>query len=215
MDVMDANVHLGKIAGIRVGVHWSLLLIFWLVAWSLAGGQLPHAAPGHALGAYGIAALCAGVIFYACLLAHELAHSVVARHRNIDVEGILLWLLGGVSNLKGEPADPDSELRIAIAGLGYGFMALGLASVAAFGLGTNGVWLAAIGWFLVSASHSKARASVMAGNLAGWRVKDAMTPAPLTVPTWASLDRLVEEDVSYIDERAPHRQTEGDRHDHR
>jgi Zn-dependent protease len=277
MEVMDANVSLGKIAGIRVGVHWSLLLIFWLVVWSLAGGQLPHAAPGHATGAYWIAALCAGVIFYGCLLAHELAHSVVARHRNIDVEGIVLWLLGGVSKFKSEPADPEGELRIAIAGpatsaalavgffvlsrlssvghpgsllagtfgwlgwinallavfnllpafpldggrvlrsmlwrhnrnkqqatniaarsgavFGYGFIVVGLASLAVAGLGINGLWLAAIGWFLVSASKSEARASVMAGNLAGWRVMDAMTPAPLTVPTWASLDRLMEEGV--------------------
>src|SRR5579871_1012816 len=77
---MEENVHLGKVAGIKIGANWSLLLIFWLIVWSLASGQLPHSAPGYSTAAYYTAALLAGALFYVCLLAHELAHALVARH---------------------------------------------------------------------------------------------------------------------------------------
>ena len=113
---MKESVHLGKIRGIRVGIHWSLLVIAGLVVAGLADSQLPHSAPGHTSALYWIAGLVTAAVFYGCLLAHELSHALVARRRNIEVEGIVLWLLGGVSKLKGEPADADSERRIAIAG---------------------------------------------------------------------------------------------------
>jgi len=113
---MDETVRLGKVAGIRIGANWSLLVIFGLIVVSLAGAQLPHSAPGHIAPAYYLAAACVAAAFYASLLAHELAHAVVARHHDIEVEGIVLWLLGGVSKLKADAVDPDTELRIAVAG---------------------------------------------------------------------------------------------------
>jgi len=127
---VNESVHLGTIRGIRVGLHWSLLVILWLIVASLAGYELPHAAPGHTSAAYWGAAVVAAVLFYACLLAHELAHSVVALRRNIEVDGIVLWLLGGVSQLKGDANSADDEGWIAIVGpltsalLGAGFFVL-------------------------------------------------------------------------------------------
>ena len=64
-----------------MGIHWSLLVIFGVVAAGLAGSQLPHSAPGHPTAFYWIAALAATATFYFCLLAHELAHAVVAQRR--------------------------------------------------------------------------------------------------------------------------------------
>jgi Zn-dependent protease len=113
---MNESAHLVTVRGIRVGAHWSLLLILWLLVTSLASWQLPHVAPGHVGAAYAVAALGAAVAFYACLLAHELAHAVAARHRNIDVEGIVFWLFGGMTKLKGEAADADDEQHVALAG---------------------------------------------------------------------------------------------------
>ena len=143
---MDETVHLGRIAGVRVGINWSLFVIFWLIAWSLASSELPHAAPGHSDVAYWLAGFAAAVVFYGCLLAHELAHAVVARHHGIEVEGIVLWLFGGVSRLKGEAATPDTELRVAFAGpatslgLGLLFWAVTLA------IGTGSLAAAVTGW---------------------------------------------------------------------
>jgi Zn-dependent protease len=113
---VNESVHLGTIRGIRVGLHWSLLVILWLIVASLAGYEIPNAAPGHTSTAYWSAAVVAAVLFYACLLAHELAHAVVARRRNIEVDGIVLWLLGGVSQLKGDANSANDERSIAIVG---------------------------------------------------------------------------------------------------
>ena len=53
------------------------------------------------------------VLFFACLLGHELAHSLVARRYGVKVSGITLWLFGGVSRLEGEPPSAQSEALIA------------------------------------------------------------------------------------------------------
>ena len=55
------------------------------------------------------ALIIAAVLFLASLLAHELAHSLVARRNGIEVESIVLWLLGGVAQLKGEAKTPGAE----------------------------------------------------------------------------------------------------------
>ena len=275
---MNESVHLGKIQGIRVGIHWSLLVIAGLVVAGLADSQLPHSAPGHTSASYWIAALTTAAVFYGCLLAHELAHALVARRRHIEVDGIVLWLLGGVSKLKGEATDADSERRIAIAGpatsvvlaagffvlsrvfgaghpaslaaavfgwlgwvngllavfnllpafpldggrvlrsvlwrrhgdkrqatqtaartgtaFGYGMMAAGTVTFFATGAGLNGLWLAMVGWFLVSASRAEAATSARTEAFRGLRVRDVMTPNPLTVPTWVTLDQLMAEGVN-------------------
>jgi len=113
---MNESVHLGRIFGIPVGANWSLLVVFWLIAWSLADTELPGAAPHYSHAAFWLAGALAAVVFYACLLAHELAHAVVARRAGMVVDGIVLWLFGGVSRLEGDAATPDTELRVAVAG---------------------------------------------------------------------------------------------------
>jgi len=144
---MEETVPLGRVAGVRIGANWSLLLVFWLIAWSLADAQLPHGAPHHSSAAYWMTAVVATAAFYACLLAHELAHAVVARRSGMVVEGIVLWLFGGVSRLKGEAATARTELRVALAGpatslgLGLAFWALTVAID-----GHVALLAAAIGW---------------------------------------------------------------------
>jgi Zn-dependent protease len=93
-----------------------VLVIGWLLVWGLADGQLPSDAPHYATIWYWLAAIAAVVIFWAGLLAHELAHSLVATKRGVEVAGITLWLFGGVSRLRGETSTPADELRVALAG---------------------------------------------------------------------------------------------------
>lgn len=38
---METNLRLGRIAGIRIGINWSVLVVAWLVTWSLSTGALP------------------------------------------------------------------------------------------------------------------------------------------------------------------------------
>jgi Zn-dependent protease len=112
---MRPTFRLGRIAGVEVGFHWSLLAIGALLVGSLAGSMLPQAVP-HAHGSYLSAAVLAVVLFFASILAHELAHSIVARRQGQTVNGITLWLLGGVSELGSEAKNANDELRVAIAG---------------------------------------------------------------------------------------------------
>jgi Zn-dependent protease len=108
-----ATFVLGRIAGVRVGVHWSVLLIFGLIAFGLAQGRLAAVYPNYPVAVYWVAGFFAAVVFFASLLAHELAHSVVARRNGVEVDDIVLWLLGGAARLKAEASTPAAELRIA------------------------------------------------------------------------------------------------------
>jgi Zn-dependent protease len=150
---MRATFHLGRIAGIPVGVNWSVLVIFALVAWGLAAGRFPLAYPGHSAWTYALTDIAAAVVFFAGLLAHELAHGVVATRNGLRVESITLWFLGGVAQLQAEPRDPGAELRIAGAGPLVSFLlavifggiaaAIGLLAGPTLTFGTF-AWLAAI-----------------------------------------------------------------------
>lgn len=114
---------LGRIAGIRLGAHWSVLVTVGLFTWVL-GSYLTGTA---ATAVVWITAVIGAIAFCAALLAHELAHSIVARRSGIRVDVIVLWLLGGVSELGEEPRDARTDLRIASAGP---LTSLGIAAVA-------------------------------------------------------------------------------------
>jgi len=146
---MRPSVRLGRIAHIEVGIHWSVLVIMVLLVWSLAGATLPELAPGSSDSVYWLVAVIGVLLLFASLLAHELAHSVVAERRGVSVDGITLWLLGGVSQLHGEAKTPRDEFDITAAGpltsvaLAFGFGAIA-ALVAAIGGPT--VLVAGLGW---------------------------------------------------------------------
>jgi Zn-dependent protease/CBS domain-containing protein len=118
-------------------VHWSVLVIFGIIAVGLAGTRLPDAYPGHSTTVYWAIGLFTAVVFLASLLAHELAHAVLARRNGVDVDDIVLWLLGGVARLKGEAPNPGAELRIA--GIGP------LVSLILGGVFTGIAWLLHLG----------------------------------------------------------------------
>ncbi len=112
---MDRGFSIGHIFGINVRVDWSWLLIFALVVWNLAavfGGAHPDWGPALTWGT----ALVAALLFFGSVLAHELAHSLVAKARGIPVRGITLFLFGGVSNIQREPPSPGAEFVMAVVG---------------------------------------------------------------------------------------------------
>jgi len=130
---MPSSIKFGKIAGIEIGVHWSWVLIFALITWSFAGGILAEYYPDWSeTRRWGVAVIVA-VIFFISILLHELSHSLVAKARGIHVEGITLFVFGGVSRLGREPESASEEFQIAIVGpltslaIGVGFAILWLA----------------------------------------------------------------------------------------
>jgi Zn-dependent protease/predicted transcriptional regulator len=146
---MHETVSFGRVLGIRVGANWSLLIIAALLMLGLAVGVLPEAAPDSPAWLAWVVAGLATVLFFLSLLAHELAHAVVARREGIPVGGITLWALGGVSKLGEDSPDAGVELRVAVVGpatslaIGIGF---GLVTAVASALGGPDVFIAACGW---------------------------------------------------------------------
>jgi Zn-dependent protease/CBS domain-containing protein len=113
---MGETFSLGRIAGVRVWINWSWLVVFALITWTLAAAVFPSTNPGFGRGAYVAMAGAAALLFFLSLLLHELGHATQARREQVEIEGITLWLFGGVARLKGEIPSAGAELRIALAG---------------------------------------------------------------------------------------------------
>jgi Zn-dependent protease/predicted transcriptional regulator len=113
---MGGDFELGRIAGIRIGINWSWLVVFALIVWTLAATVFPNQNPGLSDSTYLAMAVVAGLLFFGSLLLHELGHALVARREGMEIEGITLWLFGGVAKFKGMFPSAGAEFRIAIAG---------------------------------------------------------------------------------------------------
>ena len=113
---MTSSIELGRIFGIRIGINWSWLVVVALITWTLAAGIFPESNPGLSDGTYIVLAIVAAALFFASLLLHELGHAVQARREGLEIEGITLWLFGGVAKFKGTFPSAGAEFRIAIAG---------------------------------------------------------------------------------------------------
>lgn len=109
-------IRVGKIAGIPISLDYSLFVIFVLIAWSVGDILMPAEYPGLAVWAYQAIGFLSAALLIASVLAHELAHSVVAKNNGLKIRRITLYLLGGVSEIEGEPSNPALELKMAAAG---------------------------------------------------------------------------------------------------
>jgi len=112
----DWAIPLFTVLGIRVRAHYSWFLIATLIAGSLTVGWFPSVLPGRGLAQYVALGVITAAFFFASVLVHELAHSIVAVLHGIPVRRITLFLFGGVAEITAEPSDPRTELRIALAG---------------------------------------------------------------------------------------------------
>jgi Zn-dependent protease/CBS domain-containing protein len=118
---------IGKLFGIEIRVDWSWLFIFVLLTWNLASVFARWHTSWPPFEPIAIAVV-ASLLFFGCILVHELAHSLVARRYNLRVRSITLFLFGGVSNIEHEPPSAGAEFFIALVGpitsilLGIGFL---------------------------------------------------------------------------------------------
>lgn len=112
---MRSGFRLARLFGIQIRIDWSWLLILLLVTWSL-GSSFTQAHSNWAFVTVWGEALLAALLFFASVLLHELAHSVVARARGIPVRNITLFLFGGVSSIQHDPESPGAEFLMAIVG---------------------------------------------------------------------------------------------------
>lgn len=112
---MRSNIKLGKISGIEIGLNYSWFIIAALIAFSLAA-RFRQVNATWGPGKIWITALVTAVLFFVCLLLHELAHSLVAQSRGLKVKAITLFALGGVSQFQDDAPDAKTEFWVAIAG---------------------------------------------------------------------------------------------------
>jgi Zn-dependent protease/CBS domain-containing protein len=266
---MASSIRLGRIFGIDVGINWSLVFVFALISWTVATEVLPIDVPGQPALSYWVAGAAGSVAFYACLLAHELAHALVARRNGVKVGGITLWLFGGVSKLDGEPKSAGAEALIAGVGpltslavallafllsllplpalvadllgwLAFVNVALALFNLVpafpldggrllgsffwwrsgsrqrgvhsavrigrlfaylmiAFGVFelftgsvVNGIWIAFVGWFLLSAGSAEETGTAVRGLLRSVPVSAAMTSPVVTIPDWLTVEQFLD-----------------------
>jgi Zn-dependent protease/CBS domain-containing protein len=269
---VGSSLNLGRIAGIRVGVHWSWLVVFALLVWTLSTGVFDTTNPDLGEGTRVAMAVVAAMLFFLSVLLHEFGHALQARREQIEIEGITLWLFGGVATLRGGFRNAGAEFRIAVAGplvslalailfvalalaglpesadavvawlgyvnlsllvfnlvpavpldggrilhaalwhfrgdfgwatrigagLGRGFgylMIAGGVALFAFAGAFSGAWLVFLGWFLLAAATGEARYATTREALGGLRVRDLMTPHPVSVSPALTLGRFVDEIV--------------------
>lgn len=128
---MRAQIPLGRIFGISIGLHYSWIIIAVLIVFSLSQ-QFAMVHRNWPPGVIWGTAVFTALLFFVCILLHELAHSMVAQSRGIRVPSIVLFALGGVSQLERESPDARTEFWMALAGplvsFGLGLIFLVLAN---------------------------------------------------------------------------------------
>jgi Zn-dependent protease len=127
------GLRLGRILGIEIAIDPSWIFIALLMTWSLAAG-FSRWHPGWTSATTLATALVATLLFFASVLLHELAHSLVARRYGVPVERITLFLFGGISNIEREPPSAMAEFMTAVVGpltsVALGAALLGIGTVA-------------------------------------------------------------------------------------
>jgi Zn-dependent protease len=107
-----SSIQLARIFGIRIGVDFSWFLVLFLIIWSLTG-YYEDVAPGS--NAF-LLAVVSALLFFLSILLHELGHAWVGIRNGIPIQGIDLWMFGGVARLGKDSDSPGVEFRVAVAG---------------------------------------------------------------------------------------------------
>jgi Zn-dependent protease/CBS domain-containing protein len=106
----------GRLLGFRIRIDYSWFVVLVLVTWTFASWQFPEDLPGRSRIAYLAMGFSGALLLFLSVLLHELAHSVVARSRGIAVEGITLFIFGGVAEMRQEPERALDEFLLTIVG---------------------------------------------------------------------------------------------------
>lgn len=128
--MMGNAFSIGRVFGIELRLDYSWFIVFFLVSWSLASHYFPMVHPGWSALTYLALGLLAAGLFFGCVVAHELAHSVVSQAFGTPVRDITLFIFGGAAHITREPKSARDELLMALAGPAASLaLALGFAVV--------------------------------------------------------------------------------------
>lgn len=124
------RVTLFRCFGFDVKADGSWLFLSVLIVWALSTNVFPHSYPGHSIDTYRLMAMVTLGGLILSIIAHEVAHAVIAEYYHMPIAGITLFIFGGVAEMKGEPSHPKGEFLMALAGpamsglLGLFFLAI-------------------------------------------------------------------------------------------
>ena len=113
---MDNAFNLGKLFGIQFRLHYTWFIIFVLIVISLSTQYFPMSYPGWSHLTYWVIGFITSLLFFVSVVAHELAHSLVAKVNGIPVRNITLFIFGGVAQITKEATKASTELIMAAAG---------------------------------------------------------------------------------------------------
>jgi len=118
--VFSGGIPIGRFFGIEVKLHWSWFIIFLWITWVLATDYFPSVDDYQdwSTATCWVIGSATSILFFVSVLAHEMAHSLVAKAAGLKVSAITLFIFGGVSQLTEEPKSPSVEFRLAVAGPG-------------------------------------------------------------------------------------------------
>jgi Zn-dependent protease/CBS domain-containing protein len=113
---MGSGFNLGKIFGIQFRLHYTWFFIFLLITVSLSWQVFPVFYPGWSQLLYWVVGIATSLLFFASVLAHELAHSLVGRANGVPIKSITLFIFGGMAQMTKEATKANAELKMAAAG---------------------------------------------------------------------------------------------------
>lgn len=121
-----------KIRGIRIKIHYTFIIIFVMVTWSLSEYLIPTLIPGLGFAVNLYIAVSGAAVLFSSVILHELAQSIMAIRYGIKVRQIVLFILGGVSDIEEEPEEFQKEFKIAVVGPLTSFVLAGIFSLVSF-----------------------------------------------------------------------------------
>ena len=113
---MLGGFSIGRWFGFPIRIDYSWFLIAALVVWTFSSLEFPRQLPGYSNVVYLGMGVSGALFFFLSVLLHELSHSLVARRRGIEIEGITLFIFGGIAQAKEEAKRPLDEFLLTIAG---------------------------------------------------------------------------------------------------
>lgn len=113
--MLDSGIQVGRVAGIQIRIHYTWLIILFLMNTSLYAIFRQQLQDWSSVTA-ATTAFTTSIVFFASIILHELGHSIVALRSGIAVKSITLFIFGGVAMSEKEASSPYQEFKIAIAG---------------------------------------------------------------------------------------------------
>ena len=96
------SLQICTIKKIPIKLHFTLIIVFFLISWTLATGFMPQYYPNLTTLQYWIMGIIGSIMLFVSILLHELSHSLLSIRYGIHVNQILLFIFGGISDIKDE-----------------------------------------------------------------------------------------------------------------